>query len=111
MSDSPNTSPQRDAYGGAGPAPGSAAGPSTAARLATAARAATLMAYVVALVGAAGGTLALRDGDLATALLVWTVTLGVAALLGATSTLVRALRETTERLDAIERVLRGRRAD
>jgi len=67
-----------------------------------AARAATLMAYVVALVGAGVGTLALRDGDLPTAVLVWTTTLGVAAVLVGMGTLLRAVLHLTGRVRALE---------
>jgi len=69
---------------------------------ATAARAAVLMAYVVAIVGAGAATLALRGGDLVTAVLVLTTTLGVAALLAATGTLLRALQDVERRLGRIE---------
>jgi hypothetical protein len=68
-----------------------------------AARAATMMAYVVALAGALAATLSLRDGRLVDALLVLTTTLGVAALLAATGTLLRALRRIERRLRALER--------
>jgi hypothetical protein len=70
---------------------------------ATAARAASLMAYVVAVAGALGATLSLREGDVVAALLVLTSTLGVAALLAATSTLLKALRDVERRLRALER--------
>jgi len=70
---------------------------------ATAARAATMMAYIVAVAGALGATLSLREGDLVAALLVLTTTLGVAALLAATGTLLRALRRIEHRLRALER--------
>jgi len=70
---------------------------------ATAARAASLMAYTVAIAGALGATLALREGDVIAALLVLTTTLGVAALLAATGTLLKALRDVERRLRALER--------
>lgn len=70
-----------------------------------AARAATLMAYVVAVVGSGGATLALREGDAITAVLVLTVALGVAALLASTGTLLRALRDVEQRLRRIEDTL------
>jgi hypothetical protein len=69
---------------------------------ATAARAAVLMAYAVAIVGAGAATLMLREGDLPAAVLVLTTTLGVAALLAATGTLLRALRDVERRLQRIE---------
>jgi hypothetical protein len=70
---------------------------------ATAARAATIMAYVVAVAGALGATLSLREGDVVAAVLVLTTTLGVAALLAATGTLLRALRRIEHRLRSLER--------
>ena len=69
---------------------------------AIAARAATMMAYVVALVGAAAATLALRAGDVVQSVLVLTTTLGVAALLAGTGTLLRALLDVRRRLGRIE---------
>jgi hypothetical protein len=74
--------------------------PSTAD--ATAARAAVIMAYTVAVAGALAATLALRAGEVVTAVLVLTTTLGVSALLAATGTLLRALREIERRLRRIE---------
>jgi len=71
-------------------------------RAATAARAAIIVAYAVALVGAGGATLSLREGDLVAALLVLTTTLGVAALLAATGTLLRGLRDVERRLRRLE---------
>ena len=72
---------------------------------AVAARAATGMAYVVALVGTGAGTLALRSGDIVEAVLVLTVSLGVTALLAATGTLLRALRDVEARLRRVEDTL------
>lgn len=69
---------------------------------ATAARAALIVAYAVALVGAGAATLSLREGELVTALLVLTTTLGVAGLLAATGTLLRALRDVESRLRRLE---------
>jgi DNA-binding PucR family transcriptional regulator len=69
---------------------------------ATAARAATIMAYVVAVVGAFGATLSLREGEVVAAVVVLTTTLGVAALLSATGTLLRTLRAVERRLRALE---------
>jgi hypothetical protein len=76
--------------------------PHTPADAATAARAAVIIAYAVALVGAAGATLALREGEVVAALLVLTSTLGVAALLAATGTLLRGLRDVERRLRRLE---------
>jgi len=69
---------------------------------ATAARAAVIIAYAAALVGAAGATVALREGEVVAALLVLTSTLGLAALLAATGTLLRGLRDVERRLRALE---------
>lgn len=74
----------------------------TLSRTAVAARSATLMAYVVAIVGAGAATLTLRDGAIADTVLVLATTLGVAALLAATSTLLRGLRDVERRLTRIE---------
>jgi len=76
---------------------------------ATAARAASLMAYAVAVAGALGATLSLREGDAVAALLVLTSTLGIAALLAATGTLLKALRDIERRLRTLER--QDRRTD
>jgi hypothetical protein len=85
----------------AAPDPGS-----DAAQLDVAARAATILAYAVALVGTGGGTLSLRAGDLATALIVWTTSLAVAATLVGMATLLRAVEHLGRRLSALERDLR-----
>jgi hypothetical protein len=69
---------------------------------AVAARAAALMAYVVGIVGAGAATLALRGGELVDATVVLTVSLGVAALLAATGTLLRAIEGLERRLRRIE---------
>jgi hypothetical protein len=76
-----------------------------------AARAATSLAYAVALVGTGGGTLSLRDGDLATALIVWTTSLAVAATLVGMATLLRAIRGISRRIDDLERELRAPQRD
>lgn len=74
-----------------------------------AARATTIVAYAVGLVGATTATLSLRDGDLVSATLVLTTSLGVAALLAATGTLLRGLRAVELRLARIEDRLRDPR--
>jgi len=71
-----------------------------------AARAATILAYAVALVGTGGGTLSLRAGDIATALIVWTTSLAVAATLVGMATLLRAVEHLTQRMTLLERELR-----
>lgn len=76
---------------------------------AVAARAATIVAYAVALVGAGAATLALRDGDPVSGALVLTTSLGVAALLAATGTLLRAIRAVEQRLARLEDALDDQR--
>lgn len=76
--------------------------PHSSAESAIAARAAVIIAYAVALVGAGGATIALREGEVVAALLVLTSTLGVAALLAATGTLLRGLRDVERRLRRLE---------
>jgi len=78
--------------------------------LAVASRAARIIAWAVAIAGTGGGTLALRDGDLASALVVWTTTLAVAAVLVGTATLMRAVHVLAARVGALEALLRERRA-
>jgi hypothetical protein len=75
--------------------------------VAVAARAASIMAYVVALVGAAAATLTLRGGELVPAVLILTTTLGVAALLAATGTLLRGLQAVEHRLRRLEDEVRS----
>jgi hypothetical protein len=70
--------------------------------LGIATRAATGLAYAVALAGATGATLALRDGALVDALVLLVVTLAVAALLAAVSTLLAALQRIEGRLARLE---------
>jgi hypothetical protein len=74
-------------------------------QLVVAARAATILAYAVALVGTGGGTLSLRAGDLATALIVWTTSLAVAATLVGMATLLRSVERLDRRLAQLERGL------
>lgn len=59
--------------------------------LRTAARACTFLAYAAGLAGVAGGTLLLRDGDLAFAIILWIITFAVGATLMGVSVLVRAV--------------------
>jgi hypothetical protein len=75
-------------------------------QLDVAARAATILAYAVAVVGTGGGTLSLRSGDLATALIVWTTSLAVAATLVGMATLLRAVEHLSQRMATLERSLR-----
>ena len=91
-------------------APDDPAAAASARELAVASRAARIMAYAVAVAGTGGGTLALRDGDVPAALVVWTTTLAVAAVLVGTATLMRAVRGLTDRVAALEDAVRSRRA-
>jgi len=88
----------------AGPTPSAPPGD---ARTTVAARAAMLVAYAVALVGSGAATWSLRAGDLAEATVVLTTSLGVAALLAATGTLLEGLRAVERRLRDVEDLLRG----
>ena len=74
--------------------------------LGMAARAATLVAYLLGVTGAGVGTFALRDGDLSSAILVWTTTVAVGATLVGVATLLRALHTTQTRLTGMEQELR-----
>jgi hypothetical protein len=74
----------------------------TPQELRVAARGATIMAYAVGLAGVAVGTLALRDDDLATAVLLYVVTFGVGACLIGVATLVRAVQGLAARFDRLE---------
>lgn len=59
--------------------------------LRTAARACTFLAYAAGLAGIAGGTLVLRDGDLAFAIMLWIITFAVGATLMGVSLVIRAV--------------------
>ena len=79
-----------------------------AQRTAVAARAAVIVAYTVAVVGAGAATWSLREGDASGAVVVLATSLGVAALLAATGTLLGALRDVERRLARVEDELRRR---
>ena len=79
-----------------------------AQRTAVAARAAVIFAYTVAVVGAGAATSSLREGDVSGAVVVLATSLGVAALLAATGTLLGALRDVERRLARVEDELRRR---
>lgn len=85
----------------------------TAGQLRTAARACLILAYAAGLAGVAAGTLVLRDGDLAFAIILWVITFAVGASLMGVSLLIRALAGLTARVDQASsdvRVLIGERA-
>lgn len=70
--------------------------------LTTAARACVIMAYTGGLAGVAAGTLLLRDGELAFAVIVWTLTFAVGATLMAVSVLIRAFAGVQARLERLD---------
>jgi hypothetical protein len=77
-----------------------------------AARACTVLAYAAGLAGVAAGTLVLRDGDLAFAVILWTITFAVGAALMGVAVLVRAVAGLSAQIHRIEtdvRVLVGDR--
>jgi hypothetical protein len=80
--------------------------------LRTAARACTFLAYAAGLAGVAGGTLMLREDQLAMALVLYTVTFAVGAALMGVAVLVRAVAGMSTQLHRVEsdvRVLVGDR--
>lgn len=74
----------------------------TPKELRSAGRAATILAYAVGLAGVTVGTLALREDELATALLLYVVTFAVGACLIGVATLIRAVAGLTARLHKID---------
>jgi hypothetical protein len=77
-----------------------------------AARACMVLAYAAGLAGVAAGTLVLRDGDLAFAVILWTITFAVGAALMGVAVLVRAVAGLSAQIHRIEsdvRVLVGDR--
>jgi hypothetical protein len=74
--------------------------------LTTAARACTVLAYAAGLAGVAAGTLMLRDGDLAFAIILWTITFAVGAALMGVSVLVRAVSGISTQVTRMESDLR-----
>ena len=81
--------------------------------LTVAARACVFMAYAAGLAGVAAGTIVLRDGELAFAVILWTITFAVGAVLMGVSLLIRAvsgLSAQVLRMEADVHVLRTDRA-
>jgi hypothetical protein len=81
--------------------------------LRTAARACVVLAYAAGLAGVAAGTLVLRDGDLAFAIILWTVTFAIGASLMGVAVVIRAvagLVTQVTRLESDVRVLLSDRA-
>ncbi|MTV26261.1 hypothetical protein FTX61_12690 [Nitriliruptoraceae bacterium ZYF776] len=83
----------------------------TAKDLRVAARGATIIAYAAGLAGVAAGTLMLRDGELAMAVLLWVVTFAVGATLMGIALVVRAMSGVTARLQALDANVRGLQRD
>ncbi len=75
-------------------------------QLRTAGRACTVLAYAAGLAGVAGGTLVLRDGDIAFAIILWVITFAVGAALMGVALLIRALAGVSAQLTRIESDLR-----
>ena len=63
----------------------------TPRELRTAARACVLLAYVVGLVGVAAGVFVLREGEIATAVVMWTSTFALGTALMGIALVLRAL--------------------
>jgi choline-glycine betaine transporter len=74
--------------------------------LRTAGRACTFLAYAAGLAGVAAGTLVLRDGELAFAIILWTITFAVGAALMGVSLLIRAFSGIASQLTRMESDLR-----
>jgi hypothetical protein len=70
--------------------------------LRTAGRACTFLAYAAGLAGVAAGTLVLRDGELAFAVILWTITFAVGAALMGVSVLIRAMAGVSTQLTRLE---------
>ena len=78
-----------------------------------AARATTILAYAAGLAGVAAGTLLLREGEVALAILLYIVTFAVGAVLMGVALLARAMAGLSARIMRVEsdvRVLLGDRA-
>jgi len=73
----------------------------SAKELRGAARACTILAYAAGLAGIAAGTLVLREGELAFAVILWVITFAVGAALMGVAILVRAVAGLTARLDQV----------
>jgi hypothetical protein len=78
-----------------------------------AARACTVLSYASGLAGIAAGTLLLREGDIAFAVILWVITFAVGAALMGVAVLVRAMAGLSARVDHLGsdvRLLVGDRA-
>lgn len=79
--------------------------------LRSAGRACTFLAYASGLAGIAAGTLVLRDGDLAFAVILWTITFAVGAALMGVAVLVRAAAGLVIQITRMEHDIRALRVD
>ena len=79
--------------------------------LTVAARACVFMAYAAGLAGVAAGAIVLRDGELAFAVILWTITFAVGAVLMGTSLLIRALSGLSTQLLRLESDVQVLRSD
>lgn len=79
--------------------------------LRSAARACTFLSYAAGLAGVAAGALVLRDGELAFAIILWTITFAVGAALMGVSVLVRAFAGLSTQITRMESDLRVLAAD
>jgi choline-glycine betaine transporter len=75
----------------------------SAKELRIAARGASLMAYAAGVAGIVAGILMLREGELAFAVILWTITFAVGATLMGLATLVRSIAGLTARLSKLDR--------
>jgi hypothetical protein len=78
----------------------------TPQQLRVAGRACNLMAYAAGLAGVAAGTLVLRQGQLGSAVILWTMTFAVGAALMGVSIMIRAMVGLTARTTRMEADLR-----
>lgn len=67
----------------------------------SAARACMVMAYAAGLAGVTAGTLMLRDGDIAFAIILWVITFAVGAALMGVAVVVRAVAAMTAELRSV----------
>lgn len=79
--------------------------------LTVAARACVFMAYAAGLAGVAAGTIVLRDGELAFAVILWTITFAVGAVLMGVSLLIRAVSGLSAQVLRMESDLHALRTD
>lgn len=70
--------------------------------LRSAARACVMLAYATGLAGIAGGTLALRDGSVSIAVILWIVTFAVGTGLAGTALLIRAFAGLATRVTRLQ---------